>query len=262
MNEYGVPRKLSTMEKLINTAERDGYLKGMEISATYVMDAAKEIAAKWDALDPEEKKVFRTPYYKLFLKKIHKINEDKIPGGLADNKTVKDIADKHDTTVDAIEKEIEKGSKVEKEHTDDKDKAKEIAKDHAVEDDKYYEGLANMEKSIKERVIKKLHEEMDLTVTDESPDTITVLAKFNDRNAGMIMLTPAKSENTYEIVGIRFKEDYKTLFIINQAIKSLWPQFPEVNTLIVAPKKEGIEFWNKLGFSRISKNYLSLNRGH
>lgn len=66
---------LSTMEKLIKTAERDGYLQGMEISAPYVTSAAKEIAAKYDALSAEEQKVYRNTLYQTFLKKIGKIND-------------------------------------------------------------------------------------------------------------------------------------------------------------------------------------------
>jgi hypothetical protein len=62
----------STFDKLLNSAERDGFLSGMEKSAQYVMDAAHEIANKWDKLDVEQQKVFRDHYYKLFLKKINK----------------------------------------------------------------------------------------------------------------------------------------------------------------------------------------------
>lgn len=79
---------------------------------------------------------------------------DKIKGGLADDKSIKDLAKKHDTTVDKIEKEIKKGVKVEKEHTSDDDIAFEIAKDHAYEDDTYYEKLANCVEN--KRIIKKL----------------------------------------------------------------------------------------------------------
>lgn len=61
-----------TSIKLIRTAEKDGHLTGMEISAGYVVDAAKKVAKEWDELDSEQKKVFRDNYYKKFLKLIHK----------------------------------------------------------------------------------------------------------------------------------------------------------------------------------------------
>jgi hypothetical protein len=64
--------RTSTFMKLLNTAERDGYIKGMEKSAQYVMDAAMEIAKEYDKLHPEAQKTLRDAYYKKFLKKIHK----------------------------------------------------------------------------------------------------------------------------------------------------------------------------------------------
>ena len=68
----------TTMEKLIKTAERDGHISGMETSASYITAAAKEIAAKWDVLNAEEKKVYRTTYYDAFLTKIGKKTQDGI----------------------------------------------------------------------------------------------------------------------------------------------------------------------------------------
>jgi hypothetical protein len=62
----------STFEKLIKTAERDGHIKSHEASAQYIMDAAKKIAKKWDSLNTEEKKVYRTSLYNKFLELIHK----------------------------------------------------------------------------------------------------------------------------------------------------------------------------------------------
>lgn len=62
-----------TMVKLIKTAEKDGYLTGMEASANYVTDAARKVADEWDKLNDDEKKVFRNTYYEKFLKNIHKI---------------------------------------------------------------------------------------------------------------------------------------------------------------------------------------------
>ena len=73
---------------------------------------------------------------------LNKVN--KIPGGLAKNKTLDDIVAKHSIEKDKLEKQLEKGIKVESEHTTDKAIAKEIAMDHLFEDPKYYDKLANM----------------------------------------------------------------------------------------------------------------------
>ena len=58
--------------------------------------------------------------------------------GLAYGKSTKEIAKKHDTTEAKIKKEIDKGAKIEFEHTKNKAAAKRIAKDHVFEKPKYY----------------------------------------------------------------------------------------------------------------------------
>ena len=82
-------------------------------------------------------KVSQNPNAKLF--------EDKIPGGLSDKLSLKDIAHKHGVDLTAIEIEMEKGKKVESEHTSDKSLAFEIAKDHLVEDPLYYTKLSKLD---------------------------------------------------------------------------------------------------------------------
>jgi hypothetical protein len=70
---------------------------------------------------------------------------NKIPGGVAKNKTLDDIATKHGVKKDELKKQLEKGIKVETEHTTDKAVAKEIAMDHLFEDPKYYDKLSKIE---------------------------------------------------------------------------------------------------------------------
>jgi hypothetical protein len=65
---------ISTMEKLIHQAEEDGYIFGDY--GQYILDAAKVVANGFDKLPPEEQKVMRDTYYKAFLRRIGKINED------------------------------------------------------------------------------------------------------------------------------------------------------------------------------------------
>ena len=71
--------------------------------------------------------------------------EEKLEGGLADKKTIEDIAKKHKMDVQSIKKHLNDGMKVELEHTKDKLKAKEIAMDHLFEDPKYYNKLKKIE---------------------------------------------------------------------------------------------------------------------
>jgi hypothetical protein len=91
---------------------------------------------------------------KVFIAKIDVMNEsEELKGGLADNKTLIQIAKKHDAKgyyhinnmVDSLKEQLKMGLKVEMEHTDDKDKAKEIALDHLWEDPSYYTKLKKLE---------------------------------------------------------------------------------------------------------------------
>lgn len=71
--------------------------------------------------------------------------EDQILGGKAD-----DIPD-----AEFEEEELEEGTEHEKEHTDDEDIAKEIAKDHLEESDTYYDDLEDMEEKKDKKDKKK-----------------------------------------------------------------------------------------------------------
>jgi hypothetical protein len=76
---------------------------------------------------------------------------EKIKGGMSDNKSLKEIAQKHDVDIDDILKQLELGIKVEMEHTDDPKVAIEIAKDHLCEFPTYYTELDKMEQSLKDK---------------------------------------------------------------------------------------------------------------
>lgn len=110
---------------------------------------------------------------------------------------------------------------------------------------------------------KLLIEEVELSITDKTSNKISILIEYNGRNAGIIMVAPSLTEvKTIEIVGIEFKDEYKELHVMIQTINSLWGVFKEFNAIIVAPELESVEIWNKLGFNRISPNYLIRYRGH
>ncbi|NIP29699.1 MAG: hypothetical protein GTO02_05370 [Candidatus Dadabacteria bacterium] len=64
--------------------------------------------------------------------------EEKVEGGKADDMAPEDLAEKHGVDLKDIEKEIEVGVRIEMEHTDDKEIAKEIAMDHIFEFPDYY----------------------------------------------------------------------------------------------------------------------------
>lgn len=74
-----------------------------------------------------------------------------IKGGKADNLSLKQIADKFKTPIEKINAQLTKGIKVELEHTDDKEKATEIAMDHLSEFPDYYDRLDKMENKAKKQ---------------------------------------------------------------------------------------------------------------
>lgn len=90
----------------------------------------------------------------LHLEQISKLEEDKVPGGLADDMTCKDVAKSIKEPVKAVKKSVKMGAKVEREHTNDPDIAKEIARDHVKElGSAYYPALDKMEKKLKRNKI-------------------------------------------------------------------------------------------------------------
>ena len=66
--------------------------------------------------------------------------------GLAKGMSVEDIAKKHNVNIKELQHELDRGIKVEHEHTGSKHTAKIIALDHLFEDPKYYTKLAKTEK--------------------------------------------------------------------------------------------------------------------
>jgi hypothetical protein len=74
-----------------------------------------------------------------------------IKGGKADKMSVGDIAKKFNVSVEKIKAQIKKGIEIEKEHTNDKEKATEIAMDHVTEFPDYYDRIEKMEKDAKKK---------------------------------------------------------------------------------------------------------------
>lgn len=68
-----------------------------------------------------------------------------LKGGLSDNLTLKDLSLKHNVPIKELSSQLQKGIEVEKEHTNNINKATEIAMDHLTEDPKYYDKLKKIE---------------------------------------------------------------------------------------------------------------------
>ncbi len=123
-----------------------------EISKQEIDDMLSE---KWsqkykDSIDCKNPKGFSQKAHCQGKKKETK--EEVLKGGKGDNKTFTDLVNKykkHIKNISNIEvvlkKQLNKGIKVEMEHTKDKEMAKEIAMDHLFEDPKYYDKLEKVE---------------------------------------------------------------------------------------------------------------------
>jgi len=117
---------------------------------------------------------------------------DKIPGGLTDKWSVKDVADKHDVSVSKIEKELKAGTDVEMEHTKEKDKAREIALDHLHEFPDYYTRLKDMENKAE----KEMNEGKE-NITDYAR-RMRELAGLSDGNQNKSLKTINEGVSSFE----------------------------------------------------------------
>ena len=76
---------------------------------------------------------------------IEEKNSEILKGGLADNRSIEDIAKKHKIDIDLLKIQLDNGIEVEMEHTKSKKEAEEIAKDHLWEKPDYYIKLKKIE---------------------------------------------------------------------------------------------------------------------
>jgi len=106
--------------------------------------------------------------------------KDRIKGGKADKKTVAQIAAFHKVKVSQIEAELKMGQKIELEHTDSKEKAREIALDHLVELPDYYTRLKRMEKE-GEKELEKAGDLLPFNVLVNIGDSPVLVTYYYDQ---------------------------------------------------------------------------------
>jgi len=88
-------------------------------------------------------------------------SKEHIEGGMAKGKTTQSIANKHGVSPKMIQKQIQKGIKVEMEHTEDRSIAREIAMDHLTESPTYYDELEAMEAEMEAKMEDKKEEKKE-----------------------------------------------------------------------------------------------------
>jgi cytidyltransferase-like protein len=166
-------------------------------------------------------------YPKRFIKR-ENINEDKIPGGLSQGKSLIDIARHHRVSQSDVFKQLEKGIKVEMEHTTSKEVAKEIAMDHLWEDPKYYDKLSSIEEI-------KINNPI---ISPYKNKTIKFIQKYVDKYPS--------EENQNWVNNYLFKE-LKELNTIDDINKFMWKNY------FHGDDEEGFEEYKKLMGNPISE---------
>jgi len=128
-----------------------------------------------------------------------------IKGGKADKMTAKDIAKKFNVSLEKIEAQIKKGVEIEKEHTNDKEKATEIAMDHVTEFPDYYDRIEKMEKDAKEK----------WEVNESTKSMIKRLIRENINNPKKKRMLYESSVNGKTIINVDIQPEYQKWITFN-----------------------------------------------
>jgi len=238
--EYYVLYLYNDVELLLDDAETRDYIwiKRDEIDnypMVFNMQTNVKKVLGWD----------ETPQVKIIRKAIEKgiipidrvsdivkaMNE--IKGGKSDDKTVEDIAKKHNVFVEFIEEQLKKGIKIEREHTDSVEKATEIAMDHLWEIKDYYDRLEKMEEAAKKDIEKAISDSSDMYIKGEINDDL-----YNDMND--IIEKAKKDTSKLRKIKKLVKRGGK-VFLQTFYVKDSRTEEEEVITLIPLSMKEPLE---------------------
>jgi hypothetical protein len=141
--------------------------------------------------------------------KQQKRRKDKVPGGLADDKCTEDFD----------EEQLRKGMRVEMEHTNNKELAREIAMDHLVEHPKYYDELEKMEKKLEKEAVA--FDSSSLSTLTDRNHLNEKIRRFQTAAEKLAFLRKAIAQNPPEAQKI-LKE------IIDSKLLSSYPEYQEM----------------------------------
>ena len=225
-------KSCETMEQLKNAVNMANlYFKSKGIKVTdpeYVSLSNAVLIAKAKCSAMNEKylasgKDFETASRESGLNISGFVSEEEIEGGLADDKTVKDIADKHSVNIKDIVAQIKKGKEVEMEHTDDPNVAIEIAKDHEMEHPFYYDALEKMEKELAEGA--KL---MESFYKNKAEDRLKMVHDLQFVIDNIKSIDSLEQKEVAQNLINQFKKNYSKLKQIDTLVSSLQTQLDGV----------------------------------
>lgn len=139
-------------------------------------------------LSPSDKKLFDRLHLFLKVLKPAAKKANNIPGGLADDKKPSDFDSK----------QLQKGTEVEKEHTEDPEVAKEIAMDHLTEDPEYYKKLETIERHAMVRQI--LADEISPQEEENRRQVQHAMAQRSMSRTAKANITPIRQTTQYGCV--------------------------------------------------------------
>ena len=144
--------------------------------------------------------------------------------------TVAEIAEKHGVNRIQIAKQLDKGVRVELEHTKDKSVAREIALDHLAEDPKYYDKLVKVDLEEASGYIPSAKEKNDprfktaLTV-DVKPDSIKKNAKALNWKTSRAGIPPQANPNGK--IAEDLMKEWNSFWAEDQEQQELFPGYDE-----------------------------------
>lgn len=142
-----------------------------------------------------------------------KAQDELLSGGLSDGLTIRELCLRHDVSEKFIRRQLQKGIKVEMEHTDDEDKAREIAMDHLYESPDYYEKLAKMEKGTKGNDLY-IEDEDKISMTFDESEIAWSSIRVDEVTKGDIIST-VKSIRPFEVQSIEKDDSEAHLYLIS-----------------------------------------------
>jgi hypothetical protein len=146
--------------------------------------------------------------------------------GLAKNKTLEDIAKKHNACTKDLENQLLKGIEIEFEHTKDEETAKTIAMDHIFEDPKYYDKLKKIEgenQEIRAYAPSESNEELDVS---KYKNIIDKLAEGSfDTESEVERVDQGAEEGVFDVEVVDGK---RQVVLTNDAVKSIEAIYPEL----------------------------------
>jgi len=267
VKEEGYGTKI--MDDIIDYADKNNMIVTLTASSSYGSSKGRLISFyKRFGFVPNKGRNKDYRFQDTLIREPKTMNEDKIKGGKADNLSTGDIAKHHDIDVDKIKDELKAGAEDEKEHTDDDAKAKEIAKDHLIDEPDYYSKMdaAGIDEEAFPMIRRSIHEAATkISIADENPKTTIYIIYDGDRPLGGIEISNVSgspSDDEATILNIGGAEEEKPLKIIRDAIPMLFRQVPTMNKLYVPTNENNRMFWERAGANRVNDGLHAFERGH